>query len=96
MVEAIAAGVPIEPLARYFEYWLLRLQGVYEAGSADVGRGAGVPRDARASSSPFALGDVTVSPRALRELEDGASRADRDAPGEGPEVGAGVARRCGV
>ena len=22
-------GVPIEPLARYFEYWLLRLQGVY-------------------------------------------------------------------
>ena len=23
-------GVPIEPLARYFEYWLLRLQGVYE------------------------------------------------------------------
>ena len=30
MVEAMAAGVPIEPLARYFEYWLLRLQGVYE------------------------------------------------------------------
>src|SRR5204862_4800435 len=30
MVEALAAGVPIEPLARYFEFWLLRLQGVYE------------------------------------------------------------------
>src|SRR5947207_7873546 len=29
MVEAIAMGVPIEPLARYFEFWLLRLQGVY-------------------------------------------------------------------
>lgn len=29
MVEALAAGAPIEPLARYFEYWLLRLQGVY-------------------------------------------------------------------
>ena len=29
MVDALAAGVPIEPLARYFEYWLLRLQGVY-------------------------------------------------------------------
>jgi DNA repair protein RecO (recombination protein O) len=29
MVDAIAAGAPIEPLARYFEYWLLRLQGVY-------------------------------------------------------------------
>ena len=29
MVDALAVGVPIEPLARYFEYWLLRLQGVY-------------------------------------------------------------------
>ena len=29
VVEALAAGVPAEPLARYFEYWLLRLQGVY-------------------------------------------------------------------
>src|SRR5918993_2250148 len=29
MVEALASGAPIEPLARYFEYWLLRLQGVY-------------------------------------------------------------------
>src|SRR5207248_7636495 len=30
MVEAMATGVPIDPLARYFEYWLMRLQGVYE------------------------------------------------------------------
>jgi DNA repair protein RecO (recombination protein O) len=29
MTDAVAAGAPIEPLARYFEYWLLRLQGVY-------------------------------------------------------------------
>ena len=29
-VDAMAAGVAIEPLARYFEYWLLRLQGVYD------------------------------------------------------------------
>lgn len=29
MVEALAAGAPAAPLARYFEYWLLRLQGVY-------------------------------------------------------------------
>jgi DNA repair protein RecO (recombination protein O) len=28
-VDAIAGGVPIEALARYFEYWILRLQGVY-------------------------------------------------------------------
>src|SRR6187455_1025779 len=31
MVDAMGFGVPIEPLARYFEFWLLRLQGVYEA-----------------------------------------------------------------
>src|SRR5215470_16322259 len=30
VVEAMARAVPIEPLARYFEFWLLRLQGVYQ------------------------------------------------------------------
>src|SRR5689334_16596442 len=30
VVDALAAGVPVDPLARYFEFWLLRLQGVYE------------------------------------------------------------------
>jgi DNA repair protein RecO (recombination protein O) len=29
VVDAMGAGVPIEPLARYVEYWILRLQGVY-------------------------------------------------------------------
>src|SRR6188768_801214 len=29
VIDAIADGVPTEPLARYFEFWLLRLQGVY-------------------------------------------------------------------
>lgn len=29
MVDAMAAGAPVESLARYFEYWLLRLQGVF-------------------------------------------------------------------
>lgn len=29
IVEALARGAPVGPLARYFEYWLLRLQGVY-------------------------------------------------------------------
>jgi DNA repair protein RecO (recombination protein O) len=28
-LDALAAGVPTPALARYFEYWLLRLQGVY-------------------------------------------------------------------
>ena len=33
-VESLAADVPIERLARYFEFWLLRLQGVYPPLSA--------------------------------------------------------------
>ena len=68
MVEAIATGVPIEPLARYFEFWLLRLQGVYETSdrlSADARAFLAAAR----TSSPFALGDVVVSERALREIE---------------------------
>ena len=28
-LDALAAGAPVDSLARYFEYWLLRLQGVY-------------------------------------------------------------------
>ena len=68
MVDAMAGGVPIEPLARYFEFWLLRLQGVYEPDPR-------LSDDARAflaaarSVSPFALGDVRVSRAALGELE---------------------------
>jgi DNA repair protein RecO (recombination protein O) len=29
VTDAIASGVPVDALARYFEYWILRLQGVY-------------------------------------------------------------------
>lgn len=29
VIDALAGGAPIERLARYFEYWILRLQGVY-------------------------------------------------------------------
>ena len=29
VVDAMASDAPVESLARYFEYWLLRLQGVY-------------------------------------------------------------------
>jgi len=68
MVDAIAAGVPIEPLARYFEYWLLRLQGVYEADPSLSDRARAFLATARASS-PFALGGVAVARETLRELE---------------------------
>ena len=50
MVDAIAAGAPIEKLARYFEYWLLRLQGVYPALAC-----VGCARDASAG-----CGDATA------------------------------------
>jgi len=68
MVEAMVRGVPIEPLARYFEYWLLRLQGVYEDGR-EMSSHARAFLDAVRGSSPLALGGVKVSPHTLRELE---------------------------
>jgi DNA repair protein RecO (recombination protein O) len=39
MTDALASGAPIERLARYFEYWILRLQGVYPALGACPGCG---------------------------------------------------------
>ncbi|HZT75018.1 MAG TPA: DNA repair protein RecO [Vicinamibacterales bacterium] len=67
-VDALAAGVPVDPLARYFEYWLLRLQGVYEP-DARLSTEARAFLDWARGSSPFAVGEVAVSARALRELE---------------------------
>ncbi len=68
IVEAVARGVPTEPLARYFEFWLLRLQGVYEPapGTSDEARAF---LTAARACSPFGLGDLRVSSRTLRELE---------------------------
>jgi DNA repair protein RecO (recombination protein O) len=68
MVEAMARDVPIEPLARYFEYWLLRLQGVYEDRREMSGHARAFLETAR-GSSPFALSGVKVSLDTLRELE---------------------------
>jgi DNA repair protein RecO (recombination protein O) len=68
MTDAIAQGVPIEPLARYFEFWLLRLQGVYEVDRRLSAEAQAFLATAR-SSSPFALAAVSVSRAALRELE---------------------------
>jgi DNA repair protein RecO (recombination protein O) len=68
MVEAMAIGVPIDPLARYFEYWLLRLQGVYQP-DARASDGATAFLEAARRCSPFALGDVPVTRAVLRELE---------------------------
>lgn len=70
MVEAIAAGVPTEPLTRYFEYWLLSLQGVYPAS-----RVPGLSLDAQAflnaarKVGPQDLAGVPADRAMLRELE---------------------------
>ena len=67
-MDAIGAGVPIDPLARYFEHWLLRLQGVYEP-DPRASDGARAFLTAARSCSPFALAEVPASPQVLRELE---------------------------
>jgi DNA repair protein RecO (recombination protein O) len=70
MVEAIASGIPTEPLARYFEYWLLSLQGVYPAS-----RVPGLSVEAQAflhaarKVAPQELARVTAGRAMLRELE---------------------------
>ena len=68
MVDAMSAGVPIDPLARYFEHWLLRLQGVYEPDDRLSDDAKAFLSGAR-TCSPLALGRLAVSPRALREIE---------------------------
>ena len=67
-VDAMAVGVPIEPLARYFEFWLLRLQGVYETDARLSSPARDFLKAAR-ELSPLALGRLAVSGEALRELE---------------------------
>jgi DNA repair protein RecO (recombination protein O) len=41
-LDALTAGVPAVRVARYFEYWLLRLQGVYPSLAACAACGAGL------------------------------------------------------
>jgi DNA repair protein RecO (recombination protein O) len=67
-VEALASGVPVEPLARYFEYWLLRLQGVYRP-DPDASAAAQAFLAAARGCSPLALAELSASAQVLRELE---------------------------
>jgi len=74
MLDALAAGAPVEPLARYFEYWLLRLQGVYPEARGTLSPGAVAFLAEARTVAPRDLGGVVVASRALREIE-GAHRA---------------------
>ncbi len=69
MLDALAAGVPVEPLARYFEYWLLRLQGVYPETRGSLSSGAMAFLAASRIAAPHQIGDVPAESRVLRELE---------------------------
>jgi DNA repair protein RecO (recombination protein O) len=87
VAEALGAGVPVPPLARYFEYWLLRLGGVYPSASrcprcgcalgGEEGAGACLAVGERAfTCRRCAAGDgrraAVLSPEALAFLSDAA------------------------
>lgn len=69
MLSALAAGAPVEPLARYFEYWLLRLQGVYPEARGTLSLKAAEFLTASRTIAPDRLADVPADRRTLRELE---------------------------
>jgi DNA repair protein RecO (recombination protein O) len=70
MLEALAAGAPVEPLARYFEYWLLRLQGVYPESRGKLSAAAVAFLAGSRVVAPHRIADVPVESRVLRELEN--------------------------
>jgi DNA repair protein RecO (recombination protein O) len=69
MLGALSAGAPVEPLARYFEYWLLRLQGVYPESRGTLSSKAADFLTASRSIAPDRLSDVPADRRTLKELE---------------------------
>jgi len=69
MTDAVAAGVPVEPLARYFEYWLLRLQGVYPESRGTLSAGAVAFLTGSRLVPPHRIADVPADAGVLRELE---------------------------
>lgn len=69
MIEALSAGAPVEALSRYFEYWLLRLQGVYPESRGTLSAGAMAFLAGSRSVAPHRVGDVPSDQGTLRELE---------------------------
>jgi DNA repair protein RecO (recombination protein O) len=67
-LEALVGGAPVEALARYFECWLLRLQGVYPADLA-VSSGAATFLDGVRKVAPRDVEQLGASSRVLREIE---------------------------
>lgn len=92
VADALAAGAPIDELARYFEYWLLRLQGVYPAfacggcgGALESGATLPPREDAFLCRGCAPSGGTRLSPEALQFLR----AAGRLSPGQLTELAPG-------
>jgi DNA repair protein RecO (recombination protein O) len=69
MLDALTAGTPSEPLARYFEYWLLRLQGVYPALREGLSATAAAFVSELRQAAPRSVGGIVVEREVLKEVE---------------------------
>jgi DNA repair protein RecO (recombination protein O) len=67
-LEALLSGAPVEALARYFECWLLRLQGVYPT-DLTLSSGAATFLDGIRKIGPRDVESLGASSRVLREIE---------------------------
>ena len=67
-LEALVSGAPVEALARYFECWLLRLQGVYPADLA-LSAEAATFLDGVRRVGPSDVDSLGATTRVLREIE---------------------------
>lgn len=68
VLDALATGTPVDALARYFECWLLRLQGVYPS-DISLSHAATAFIDATRQATPASAGTLGASAGVLRELE---------------------------
>jgi DNA repair protein RecO (recombination protein O) len=70
MLDALGAGAPLDALARYFECWLLRLQGLYPEAHAALSEGARAFLSASRTLPPQRIGEVAVERCVLDELRN--------------------------
>jgi DNA repair protein RecO (recombination protein O) len=68
VLEALLTGAPPEALARYFECWLLRLQGVYPI-DLSLSSGAATFLDGARRVGPCEVESLAASTSVLREIE---------------------------
>ena len=67
-LEAMLSGAPVEALARYFECWLLRLQGVYPP-DLTLSSGAATFLEGVRTCAPRDVESLGASSKVLREIE---------------------------